>query len=263
MDRESQFRLASPGGGVASTRLAGCGSRPGTRIGAASGAAILRRRHSGVAQLAEQRTVNPFVVGSSPTPGAHTAQGIAALAGAENRFQVTTRVMMLAGLVPVAAAKQGQNRTAGVTQVGPGKWKVRAYAGLDRDGRQRQATRVVRGTQAQAIRARRALQVVIEQSRTDSGAPGSFAELAERWYRMGRTGWSPSTAHGYRAHLDNHLIAVLGSIPADRLKPKDLDGLHLSLAEGRRTTRPMRAASVESAGRRHRRHARGLPGPDC
>src|SRR3954465_11913532 len=27
-------------------------------------------RHSGVAQLAERRTVNPFVVGSSPTPGA-------------------------------------------------------------------------------------------------------------------------------------------------------------------------------------------------
>ena len=120
------------------------------------------------------------------------------------------------------------------------------YAGLDRNGKQRQATRVVRGTQAQATKARRALQVEIEQSRTDSGAPGSFAELAERWYRMGRAGWSPSTAHGYRAHLDNHLIPVLGSIPADRLKPKDLDGLYLSLAEGRRTTRPMSAASVES-----------------
>ena len=146
----------------------------------------------------------------------------------------------------MAAAKQGQNRTAGVTQVGPGKWKVRVYAGLDRNGRQRQATRVVRGTQAQAIKARRALQVEIEQSRTDSGAPGSFAELAERWYRMGWAGWSPSTAHGYRAHLDNHLIPVLGSIPADRLKPKDLDGLYLSLAEGRRTTRPMSAASVEA-----------------
>ena len=39
-------------------------------------AGILRAVHhrveqySGVAQLAEQRTVNPFVVGSSPTPGA-------------------------------------------------------------------------------------------------------------------------------------------------------------------------------------------------
>src|SRR3954468_24695113 len=33
-------------------------------------AAILRSAHSGVAQLAERRTVNPQVVGSSPTPGA-------------------------------------------------------------------------------------------------------------------------------------------------------------------------------------------------
>ena len=34
-------------------------------------AAIVHRRLSGVAQLAERRTVNPFVVGSSPTPGAN------------------------------------------------------------------------------------------------------------------------------------------------------------------------------------------------
>lgn len=31
---------------------------------------IFNLRHSGVAQLAERRTVNPQVVGSSPTPGA-------------------------------------------------------------------------------------------------------------------------------------------------------------------------------------------------
>src|SRR4051794_3318720 len=38
-------------------------------------AAILRSAHSGVAQLAERRTVNPQVVGSSPTPGAAVTSG--------------------------------------------------------------------------------------------------------------------------------------------------------------------------------------------
>jgi hypothetical protein len=40
------------------------------RDGPGTGAAILRSRPSGVAQLAEQPAVNRFVVGSSPTPGA-------------------------------------------------------------------------------------------------------------------------------------------------------------------------------------------------
>ena len=37
--------------------------------------------HSGVAQLAERRTVNPQVVGSSPTPGATNMQVRVGLSG--------------------------------------------------------------------------------------------------------------------------------------------------------------------------------------
>src|SRR4051794_16370008 len=46
-------------------------------------AAILRSAHSGVAQLAERRTVNPQVVGSSPTPGAALTSGLSLKAPAE------------------------------------------------------------------------------------------------------------------------------------------------------------------------------------
>jgi hypothetical protein len=47
-----------------------CTRTPSGCDGAGSRAAIVRRRHSGVAQLAEQGTVNAKAVGSSPTPGA-------------------------------------------------------------------------------------------------------------------------------------------------------------------------------------------------
>jgi hypothetical protein len=66
---EGQFRCRAGGLGVPfAGRLPAimpCGC-----VGGRSVRANLRDAPSGVAQLAERRTVNPLVVGSSPTPGA-------------------------------------------------------------------------------------------------------------------------------------------------------------------------------------------------
>src|SRR6476659_9055222 len=89
-----------PGG---SLRLHSCSP---SRHGPVGPAATVPTRHSGVAQLAEQRTVNPFVVGSSPTPGALDAPAL--VAGASSRPAAES--LRLPSLSPFGAVAQWSER---------------------------------------------------------------------------------------------------------------------------------------------------------
>ena len=97
----------------------------------------------------------------------------------------------------------------------------------------------------EAVRARAALLVELEQNKGSGDTPGTFGELAERWYAHGKPGWKARTADSYRRHLDQVIVPALGAKDADRLRPADLDRLWASLADGQATGNEIAPATVE------------------
>ena len=134
---------------------------------------------------------------------------------------------------------------SGMREVRPGVWELRVYAGLLPDGRQRQVSKTFRGSRREAVKARAALLVELAETKGPYGAPGTFTDLAERWYAHGLPGWKSRTAYGYRRHLDQILIPAFGDLYVDRIKPSHVDRLWTNLANGKATGRKASPATVE------------------
>jgi integrase len=144
----------------------------------------------------------------------------------------------------VAATTTSKSQN-GMREIKPGVWELRLYAGRRPDGRDRYVSKRFRGTAREAVRARAALLVELEQNKGSGDTPGTFGELAERWYAHGRPGWKVRTADSYRRHLDQVIVPALGAKDADRLRPADLDRLWASLADGQATGNEIAPATVE------------------
>jgi integrase len=90
-------------------------------------------------------------------------------------------------------------------------------------GRQRYATRAVRGTRREATR-QRALRV----TETDNARlhAGSVEDLLERWFAAAARGWAPTTVAHTRSIIDCHLIPQLGHLPVAKVITADIDDFY-------------------------------------
>jgi integrase len=118
-------------------------------------------------------------------------------------------------------------------------WRVHVYLGVDADtGKQRYLTRTVRGTkrEAEAVRADLVAQAV--KGRFGDTAPGTVADVLDRWLGHIEPDVSPATVAAYRVYLRKWILPRLGSERIDRLRAADLDRFYASLRKR------MSAASV-------------------
>lgn len=135
-----------------------------------------------------------------------------------------------------------------VRQRSKGSYEVRVY--LSRDlltGKQRYATRTVRGGKRDAQRIMREMLTA-----ADTGKLGwvdtTVGHLLERWFEQAQTDFSPNTVTDTRAYLDRTLLPGLGHLPLAKLGAADLDRFYLQLrTNGGPTSQPQTAATISTA----------------
>lgn len=112
--------------------------------------------------------------------------------------------------------------------LGGDRWRVRVYAGADRDGKERIVSRSFR---ADGIRAASKMEARIETALRDGLAVeraesearrGSIRELVEDWLTIKRRDASPTTMKAYDRHAAK-ILARFGNMPAVDLTGRDID----------------------------------------
>jgi integrase len=140
-----------------------------------------------------------------------------------------------------------------VRRRGP-SWEVRVYAGRDpATGARRYLTRSVRGSPADAERARRELLDAVDAGTTD-GRSATFGELCEAWLANAAARLAPNTVAETRRILDRWLLPELGDRPLRRLRAEHLDSLYRRLLTGDTATgkalSPATVARIHAIARR-------------
>ncbi|MGH2961119.1 MAG: tyrosine-type recombinase/integrase [Solirubrobacterales bacterium] len=111
-------------------------------------------------------------------------------------------------------------------------WRVHVYLGVDAaTGKQRYLTRTIRGTKREAEVVRAELVAQAARGRFGDTAPGTLADVLERWLEQIGPDISPATAAAYRVYLRKWILPRLGSERVDRLRAADLDRFYASLRE--------------------------------
>jgi integrase len=126
---------------------------------------------------------------------------------------------------------------------GPNSWQLRIYTGIDpQSGRQRWATRTVRGSERLA---RRELEGFIEEISFAQVRAGSVAELLDRWFETAPGDWAASTRRETKSLVEHHLKPQLGHLPVTKLTTEDIDGFYAYLRRsGGREGLPLTAGTV-------------------
>ncbi len=115
-----------------------------------------------------------------------------------------------------------RKRTGSIQQRGEDTWFIRVSTGSDGGGR-RVLTRTVHGTEAQAEAEKHRLLAEFHEG-DHSFRPGTFGELAERWYEA--FGQHLAKPQDYRNNLDHRLLPELGKMSLTRITPAFLDQLY-------------------------------------
>ena len=125
-------------------------------------------------------------------------------------------------------------------------WDLRVFVGNDAiTGKKRYATKTVRGGKREAQRMLASMVVEAERGAT-ARTELTVGEVLELWFEAARLDFSPKTVKEVRGYLDRHLVADLGAIRLDRLKPHDLDVYYARLrAGGGRSGHPLAPATVK------------------
>lgn len=124
--------------------------------------------------------------------------------------------------------------TGSLEHVQGDRWKVRLYAGLTQDKKQRQVTKSFRAPNLQA--ARRAMPKIVAalQDAIDEEAKrvDTIAALADEWLQQVRnTKRSPSTVAGYE-RLARTIVTRFGNVKVADLTARDIDRWYADLAKG-------------------------------
>jgi integrase len=124
-------------------------------------------------------------------------------------------------------------------------WELRVYLGRDPvSGRQRYASRTVRGSRPLAERALREMVAAAEAGATHR-AGATFGELCHAWLAAARSHLAPNTVTETRRILDTVLLPALGDVAVAALRPEHLDDLYAHLLRcGGRDGKPLSGASV-------------------
>jgi integrase len=126
---------------------------------------------------------------------------------------------------------------------GPNSWQLRIYVGMDpRSGRQRWATRTVRGSERAA---RRELVRFADEASYARVHAGTLAELLDRWFETASGDWAASTKRETKSLVEHHLKPHLGHLPITKVTTADIDGVYAYLRRcGGRMRRPLAAGTV-------------------
>jgi hypothetical protein len=115
-------------------------------------------------------------------------------------------------------------------QRGSGSWELRVYIGVDPEsGKERYATRTVRGTKRAA---QRALRELVQEATEARHARSSMAALLEQWFAAAAPGWTASTVSQVRSVLNRHLIPALGVIRVGELTTAQVDAFYADRRRG-------------------------------
>lgn len=111
-----------------------------------------------------------------------------------------------------------------IRQRGRDSWQLRVYLGADPNtGRQRWATKTVRGSQRSA---RAQLREFVEEAGFARLRAGSLAELLERWFVAASPGWALTTLSHTRSVIDCYLKPHLGHLHVTKLTAEDIDDFY-------------------------------------
>jgi integrase len=114
---------------------------------------------------------------------------------------------------------------------GPGRWRVRVYAGRE-DGKVRWVSRTVPGGKRAAQRALANLVAEVESGRLVPGHPMSVGELLDRWLDDVGPHRSVYTMWEYSRMTERNIKPVIGAVRLDRLTARQLDAFYQHLGEG-------------------------------
>jgi integrase len=115
-------------------------------------------------------------------------------------------------------------RRGALRQRGANTWQLRVYLGINPEtGKQRYATRTVRGSRREATR-----QLALLVAETDNARihAGTMTDLLERWFAAASRGWAPTTVAHTRSIIDCHLIPQLGHLPVAKVTTADIDDFY-------------------------------------
>lgn len=110
------------------------------------------------------------------------------------------------------------------------RWELRVYLGRDAlTKKKRYATRTVDAAGKREAETQLA-SFVSELAGGHTIKPGTFGELAERWFRIAAPRWEPNTIKNTRQYLDGYLQALY-ELPVDRIRTDHLDAFYDALGE--------------------------------
>ncbi len=113
---------------------------------------------------------------------------------------------------------------------GPGRWRVRVYAGRE-DGKVRWVSRTVLGGKRAAQSALANLVADVEGGRLVPGHPMSVGELLDRWLDDVGPHRSVYTLQEYRRMAEKNIKPAIGAVRLDRLTARQLDAFYKRLGE--------------------------------
>jgi integrase len=128
---------------------------------------------------------------------------------------------------------------------GANSWELRVYQGTDPNtGRQRYATRTIRGSRTKAQRELADL-VAVANVAPAVGARTTLAELLARWFATSAPNWAPTTVVNTRSIIDRHLAPGLGSMRVRELTTVAIDDFYSRLrTDGRHDGKPLSTGTV-------------------
>lgn len=141
---------------------------------------------------------------------------------------VNTDHLRIAETPKTARAIRSDRGSGSVRQVGENRWKLTIDVGRDRQGRRRRISRTIRGSRTDANRAMAALSVEVQEGErvaVDKRTGLTVDGLMDWYLTFARDvrGLERTTLWGYREVFDNWFKPRIGSLPADRLTPADID----------------------------------------
>lgn len=110
--------------------------------------------------------------------------------------------------------------TGTMSQLEPGKWRLRVY--VNRSGKGRQLSRTFKGTERAARNALRRFATEVEDRQVDPTRM-TVGELLDEWLARSGPGLRPKTLAGYRHKIDTRIRPAFGSLRLDRLTGHMLD----------------------------------------
>ena len=122
--------------------------------------------------------------------------------------------------------------TGSVRERSKGRWEVRYDGPLDDSGKRKTVSESVRGSRRDAERVLRQRLGVVEDGSYVPGSRDSVAEFIARWFvTYANTNTAPSTQRGYEGCIRRYITPALGSIPLQKLRPQDIQGLYAALLD--------------------------------